>query len=246
MRNFARLPHRPLRPVLYHPPTGGFAPVPFAVFFNDGRPRTVELGIGRADWLFAQAAAHPDRAYLGIEAAVPMAVRVVRLAATRALDNLFIAFGDARLLLIDTTPVGAIDELCCFFPDPWHKKRHRDRRLTAPVMFPFIIRAVRPGGTFHFRTDHAGLFYDTIIAADAAGLSHSAPTFNRNPDHALTAWERKSLEGRSRGGEGTIADIVFTRGADLPTPTDLESPIDPREPTDARPLDLEPQPEPRA
>lgn len=225
-----------MRPVIYHPPTGERAPVPLGRFFEFSPQRTVEIGIGRADWIFRQAQdpANAERAFLGFEASIPIAVAAVQQAIEAQLPNLFIGFGDARLFLIDQAPAESIDAIMSFFPDPWPKTKHHRRRLTAPAMFPFIIRALKPDGRFRFRSDHPDLFDAALAAADSFGIPRTEITTNTDPAHAVTAWERKSLAGRSKGGD-LVREVTFLKpaGFRLPAYLTAESPLDPREPVDA-------------
>lgn len=40
-----------------------------------------------------------------------------------------------------------------FCPDPWHKKRHRKRRLIQPAFAALLASRLAPGATLHCATD---------------------------------------------------------------------------------------------
>ncbi|MBE1877350.1 hypothetical protein IHE71_16795 [Myceligenerans sp. TRM 65318] len=113
--------------------------------------------------------------------------------------------------LLDTAiPAGSLDEVWTFFPDPWHKSRHRKRRLVAPAFAEKVTRALRPGGLWRLATDwaaYAEQMFDVLEAAPALRNAHgprtAAPRFE---GRIVTGFERKAHKaGRD------ITDLTYIR-----------------------------------
>lgn len=181
-------------------------------------PLVLEIGSGQGDAIVTAAAADPDRDYLAVEVYLP-GVAQVMVRADRAtgeqpdgpgLPNLRVMQVNAAELLDTAIPAGALDEVWTFFPDPWHKSRHRKRRLVAPEFAEKVARALRPGGVWRLATDwteYAEQMFDVLEAApglrNAHGLRTAAPRFE---GRIVTGFERKAHKaGRA------ITDLTYIR-----------------------------------
>ena len=115
----------------------------------------IELGFGKARFLLARAAAEPARRFLGIEAAG----EYFRLAAARlqrrGLANVALLQGEALALLATAVPPGFAEAVHVYFPDPWPKSRHAQRRLLQPESLDVLLRVLVPGGRLLVATDHS-------------------------------------------------------------------------------------------
>ena len=131
-------------------------------FLGADAPLVLELGCGKGDFLLEYARRFPDSWIIGLD------VKKERLwkAAIRAAAE---GLGRVRLLreniLIIEQVFGAheLDEIWITFPDPYPKKAHEDRRLTAPHFLAAYRRLLRPGGRIHFKTDNADLFAYSLM-----------------------------------------------------------------------------------
>jgi tRNA (guanine-N7-)-methyltransferase len=118
-------------------------------------PLELEIGFGKGRYLLARAAALPDTTFVGIESAAIYWSLANRRAERRGLRNLITVCGDALYVLgvcLDSEYASAVH---VYFPDPWPKTRHQRRRLLDASTVDLVVRALAPGGTLYFATDHA-------------------------------------------------------------------------------------------
>ncbi len=121
-----------------------------------GTPRTacwLEIGFGAGEHLAWQAENHPGIGFIGCEAFVNGVASLLRHIDERGLDNVRIFDDDARLLLA-ALPAAAIDRLFLLHPDPWPKRRHRERRLVQGETIRRFAQLMPPGGMLRIATDH--------------------------------------------------------------------------------------------
>lgn len=168
---------------------------------GDG-PWEVELGFGKGRHLLrsaqeASASGSEARRYLGLEVASKYYRWVRDRATRRALENVLLIRGEAEYLLITALPPGFADVLHVYFPDPWPKSRHQERRLLGAASIDLMVDLLRPGGRLCFATDY--LDYGEEVAGLL--LDHPALTGRRLtepwPEGPRTNYEAKYMrEGR--------------------------------------------------
>ncbi len=114
----------------------------------------VEIGFGKGRFLLEQAQAHPACGFLGIEVASKYYRHVRDRAARDHLDNLVLLRGEALYLLAAVLPGCFARSVHVYFPDPWPKSRHHERRLFDPESLDLLLRLLKPGGVLNFATDY--------------------------------------------------------------------------------------------
>ena len=119
---------------------------------SEGRPIVIEVGSGRGRFLTAMAAAMPDAVCLGLETGLSLCGDCLNRAAGMGLDNLFMAWGDARRTIPMLVRPGTAVSAFLMFPDPWWKKRHASRRH-GPLMGTSISDALAPGSRLVLKSD---------------------------------------------------------------------------------------------
>jgi tRNA (guanine-N7-)-methyltransferase len=124
-----------------------------AALFGRAAPRCLEIGFGAGEVIGSLAQNHPDIDYLGIEVHRAGLGRLLLRARAGGLKNLRVICADAVEVLRDQVPDDSFDEVLVFFPDPWHKKRHRKRRLIEPGFVALIAAKLRAAGTLRLATD---------------------------------------------------------------------------------------------
>jgi tRNA (guanine-N7-)-methyltransferase len=134
------------------------APAPLTSLFAHA-PAAIglEIGFGGGEHLVAQAAAHPDMAFIGCEPFVngmakALALIEAQALANRGLANIRLHFGDASDLLA-WLPPASLARIDLLYPDPWPKRRHWKRRFVQAARIAELARVLRPGGLFRFATD---------------------------------------------------------------------------------------------
>ena len=71
---------------------------------------------------------------------------------------------DAGCVVATLIPAASVDAYHVYFPDPWPKRRHGDRRLLGPAFVEAAARTLVDGGRLHLATDVASY----IAAAERA------------------------------------------------------------------------------
>ena len=121
-------------------------PLDLEAVFGRGAPRCLEIGFGVGEVIGALAEANPHIDYLGIEVHRSGVGRLLLHAHQSALKNLRIICHDAVDVLREHVADDSFDEILVFFPDPWHKKRHRKRRLIDSSFVALAAAKLRNGG----------------------------------------------------------------------------------------------------
>lgn len=177
----------------------GRAGVVARALFGDARPLWLEIGFGAGEHMVALAAANPGAGILGAEPfvnGVAMALGRIRRA---GVTNIRIHPGDARDLL-DVLPDACIARTFLLYPDPWPKRRHRDRRFLTPAHLGPLARAMAPGAELRLASDVADYIAQAVAAVPASGFRLLTPPADRTtpwPDWTATRYEAKALaQGR--------------------------------------------------
>jgi tRNA (guanine-N7-)-methyltransferase len=144
----------------------------FAYLFGRSGPVHIEIGSGKGTFLLAQARAHPEINYLGIE----WTSRYYRYAVDRMgrwdIKNVRLIRADAVELVEDFFPDASIECFHIYFPDPWPKKHHHKRRFFRDEIFVQLLRCLVPEGFINLATDHEDYFQqmsDVLNHAFTAG-----------------------------------------------------------------------------
>ncbi len=125
------------------------------------QPLEIEIGSGKGEFITRLAADNKDKHYIAIERNKYVCYRIVEKKEALKLNNLTIILGDAINL---NTYLGRhkVDAIYLNFSDPWPKKRHHKRRLTAPSFLPIYQHLLDDNGILQFRTDHFEFFIDSL------------------------------------------------------------------------------------
>ncbi len=181
-------------------------PFDAATTFGRTAPLVLEIGFGMGDATAAYAVAHPDHDVLGAEVHRPgIATLLARLEA-EAIPNVRVARADALELLPWLAPA-SLAGVHVFFPDPWPKHRHHERRIVRPDVVARLAELLAPGGVLHVATDIAD--YAAWMRRVLAAEPRLGPAVDDRADRAVTKYERLGLDaGR------TIVDLRASRLAD--------------------------------
>ncbi len=143
---------------------------PTSLFEHRG-PVVLEIGFGNGESLAAQALAHPERNFLGLEVHRPGVGHLLLAIERLGLGNLRVMRTDACTLLRPPPDGGLPDAslagIQLFFPDPWPKKRHHKRRIVQRGFMQDAARVLSPGGHFHAATDWAPYAEHMLAVAEA-------------------------------------------------------------------------------
>jgi tRNA (guanine-N7-)-methyltransferase len=186
------------------------APLDLDAAFGRVAPITLEIGFGNGDNLAAQAAAHPDRNYLGIEVHRPGVGRLMLSLDEQQLPNARLICHDAVEVLTHQVAPQALAEVVILFPDPWPKKRHHKRRLVQAPFVELVTDRLRVGGVLRFASDWQP-YADAVLQV----LNASSRLRNVSPDERFVPrpTERQPTRFEKRGerlGHG-VWDLAFER-----------------------------------
>jgi len=131
----------------------GDAPLdPAALFAQPIHDLWLEIGFGGGEHLAWQAAANPEVGFIGCEPFMNGVASLLRHLDEGDLANVRVHAGDARDV-IDRLPEACLGRVFILFPDPWPKRRHRDRRIVSTATLDALARAMRDGAELRLATD---------------------------------------------------------------------------------------------
>jgi len=157
----------------------------------------LEIGFGGGEHLVAQASAHPDARFIGVEPFLNGVASCLRHVEEANVSNVRIHNGDARDV-IARLPDASLNLCYILFPDPWPKARHHKRRLIQPEFLGELARVLKPGAEMRFATDWAN--YAEWTLEQFIRYSRFTWTAERAedwrspwPEHVMTRYEAKKL-----------------------------------------------------
>jgi tRNA (guanine-N7-)-methyltransferase len=162
----------------------------------------LEIGFGAGEHLVWQAERNPHAGVIGAEPYVNGVVAALSAIEARDLAGRVKVHPDDVRALLNWLPSGSLSRAFVLFPDPWPKKRHRERRLFSAHTLDKLARLLKPGAELRFASDIA----DYAEAAIDLGKTHADfeltqvfTSANRDavPDWPVTRYEQKAQrEGR--------------------------------------------------
>ena len=160
--------------------------------FGNEKPLHVEIGMGKGDFIIAMAKKYPDVNVVGIEMYESVVCRALKKLESEHLDNV-------KIICIDAIALGEIfaneiDTIYLNFSDPWPKKRHAKRRLTAETYLKIYDNLLKDNGLIIQKTDSVLLFESSIISLSQHGYvidDISLDLHNSERDNVMTEYERK-------------------------------------------------------
>jgi tRNA (guanine-N7-)-methyltransferase len=114
--------------------------------------RWLEIGFGGGEHLAHQAALNSNVTILGAEPYLNGVAKLLSEIEARALTNVRVHYGDARVLL-ENLPAETFERVYLLYPDPWPKARQNKRRFVSPENLAQIHRVLKPSGDFWFASD---------------------------------------------------------------------------------------------
>lgn len=187
-------------------PRGRFPHLLTSDWVRNADELAIEIGIGAGHFLAALTERHPEWSILGIDVAPTSIARSYRKLARLPARRVRLAKADARLIMRDFLPQHSIDRIYVNFPDPWPRKRHRDRRLLQQRFFALAASRLRDGGRLLLTTDQEPYLDESLGEAEASGY-FSAHRGHPPPETLATKYASK---WESRGSSFFHATFVRT------------------------------------
>ncbi len=176
------------------------------------RPTIFEIGFGMGEATAAIAALLPQTNFLCCEVHQPGVGALLKRIGEQDLGNIRIISHDAVEVIDQMLPLGSLDGIHVFFPDPWHKTKHNKRRLLQTPLVAKLAARLKPGAYLHCATDWEPYAQQMLEVLNAEPLlKNSATTVNGG--YATKPYYRPLTKFENRGlklGHG-VWDLVFTR-----------------------------------
>lgn len=182
----------------------------FKTLFGREAPTIVEIGFGMGSSLASMAEAHPENNYIGIEVHRPGVGALLKLVQEKSLTNVRVFNDDAIEVLRQRIPENSLSGVYLFFPDPWHKTKHKKRRIVQLEFAATLAKHLKPAGHFHMATDWEDYSKHMMkVMSNSPDYTNTAGegNFTPRPDYRpLTKFEKRG----HRLGHG-VWDLIFEK-----------------------------------
>ena len=125
------------------------------------KPINLEIGSGKGQFLVDMASKFPNEFFVGVERNVTCAGITCKKLVEQEVKNAKLMYLDAEKLMLELKD-NSINNIFLNFSDPWPKKRHHKRRLTAESYLNNYYRVLKKEGKLIIKTDNVDLFAFTI------------------------------------------------------------------------------------
>ncbi|MCK5720557.1 MAG: tRNA (guanosine(46)-N7)-methyltransferase TrmB [Thiomargarita sp.] len=171
--------------------------------------RMLEIGFGKGETLINMAKIHPENDYLGIDVHLPGIGSLLNAIKTEELTNVRILCADV-VEVLKCLPLNHFDAIYIFFPDPWHKKRHKKRRLIQAQFINLLVKYMKKNGLLYLATDWENYAQQMLQVLDNIDElanymkpGNYAPRFVQRP---ITRFENRGLQ---KGHQ--VWDLLYVR-----------------------------------
>ena len=113
----------------------------------------LEIGFGDGENLIKSAKINSNFFYIGADPFLNTTAKCLSKILQYNLKNIVIWPDDVRKIL-KFFPINTISEIKILFPDPWPKKKHKNRRLIQNDFIKMIHPIIKNQGTITIATDH--------------------------------------------------------------------------------------------
>ncbi len=121
----------------------------------------LEIGSGKGQFLIDMARKFPKQYFIGVERNTTCAgITAKKLVEAEDIKNAKLVYDNADIVLLKLKDE-TVDNIFLNFSDPWPKKRHAKRRLSAPSYLENYYRILKKGGKLIIKTDNVDLFMFT-------------------------------------------------------------------------------------
>lgn len=152
--------------------------------FPKEQPMWLELGCGKGGFLADWALARPDVNFLGVDMIsdiLAVARRNIQSkfdAAAHPVDNILLTPWDISRIRDILGENDRVDRIFINFCNPWEKPKQHKKRLTHIRQLEQYLDFLAPSGEIWFKTDHDGLFEDSVGYFRECGFSVIEQTGN--------------------------------------------------------------------
>lgn len=124
-------------------------------------PIYLEIGSGKGQFLLDMAKNSPSLFFVGIERNITCAGFTAKKLVENEVENARLVWDNAEMFLLDVND-NKVNTIFLNFSDPWPKKRHAKRRLTANEFLKTYYRILIKEGKIIIKTDQKDLYDFTL------------------------------------------------------------------------------------
>lgn len=135
----------------------------------------LDMGCGSGSFTIALAEKYPERQIIAADVMIGRLRKVVKKMERAGLGNMDVLRVEARFLIAQMLPDGALDRIHILCPDPWPKNRHRGNRLLCSDFTTQLHRVLKTNGIFHFSSDDEAYCDAVNKVISASGLFELYP-----------------------------------------------------------------------
>lgn len=173
----------------------------WAAIFERDAPLLLEIGVGNGEFLVWLAKQRPDANCVGVEMARKFLLKARNRVKQSGLNNVRLLGMEGGQALSRLFKEESLSALYLNFPDPWHKGKHKKRRLVDEGFAWLLASRLHLGGQFLMVTDHEPYAFQVVKAfqdCPAYEPLWDEPVRPGLPGYYMTKYARKwSREGRS-------------------------------------------------
>ena len=127
----------------------------------------LEIGAGKGGFLYGMSTKFPNISFIGVERNVTCCGFICKKLVENEIKNAKLYFGDFERVSMNI-PDESVSTIFLNFSDPWPKKRHNKRRLTAERFINEYYRILQPKGKLIIKTDNKDLFDFSVENLDSS------------------------------------------------------------------------------
>jgi tRNA (guanine-N7-)-methyltransferase len=164
--------------------------------FGRVAPLELEIGCGTGHFILQRATQQPGADFLAIDIYNKGCLKTCSKLDAAGLTNVRVLRIEARELLARALPADSLQAIYINCPDPWPKKRHRNRRLVNRDFLELALRRLVPGGEFFFSSDQRDYAEQVAAAlAEVSGFHNQleAPLVESLPGYPLSKYMSRFL-----------------------------------------------------
>ena len=130
--------------------------------FNNHNPLNIEVGVGNGEFIEYYADKYKDENFMGFEIARSIFLKAKKRICKSNLTNVRLINYDGTFF-IKLLKGEAVKNFFINFPDPWHKRRHKKRRILKPDFLKILVSKLERGGNLFIVTDHEDYAGEIVI-----------------------------------------------------------------------------------
>ena len=169
----------------------------WSLVFGNTQPVEIDVGSGRGLFLVTAGERFPETNFLGIELEYTEGRRAAKRLKKREFRQVRVLGGSVFDAFAQHVAPHSVEAVHVYFPDPWWKRKHRQRRVFNDHFVELCARVLKPNGMLHSWTD-VSEYFDVISAlmnhhALFTPLSPAARLARHDLDYQ-TSYERKKRQ----------------------------------------------------